>query len=77
VEGKIFVNEDILNDNGMVYQGELLEMEEDELVEPNNQSRSLEELSVKKLKALMKEMLENENYEEAARIRDAIKRKQS
>ena len=75
----IYTTPQILDEVGMFVEEdiEVSEADEDELVELSSQSRKLDDLSLKKLNELMDEMLEKENYEEAARIRDAIKRKQS
>lgn len=73
----IYTNEQVISEVGIIIEEEehIEELEEDDLVELNSQSRKLDDLSIKKLKSLMKEMIDKENYEEAARIRDAIQRK--
>ncbi len=78
MNSKIFTSDEILEENGLSYQGQLFEAdEEEELVERSVEPTDLEDLSLTKLNQLMKEMLDKENYEEAARIRDVIHRKQS
>lgn len=50
------------------------QQEEEELAD---KTESLDDLSLRKLDKLLKESIANEDYEQAARIRDAIKRKKS
>lgn len=77
----IFTTNEILEEASIAVEDEhgmdVREAEEDELVELSSQSKNLDDLSVSKLRKLLDEVLEREDYEEAARIRDAIQRKNS
>lgn len=75
----IFTTNKILIDAG-IYEEEQFyeeEIDEDQLVGLSSKPTSLDDYSIQKLEELMEESLKNENYEQAAKIRDAIDRKQS
>jgi bifunctional DNase/RNase len=74
----IYTYEDILESAGIVLEGETeQEMEavanEDE---PQEKEQSLASYTVGELNSLLEEVLNDENYERAAQIRDEIKRRQ-
>lgn len=71
----IYTTEAILKVAGM-FEELTLEEETDE-EELASQPQSLDDLSLRKLEKLMKESIAKEDYEQAARIRDAIQRKKS
>ena len=71
----IYTTEEILKVAGM-FEELTLEEETDE-EELASQPQSLDDLSLRKLEKLMKESIAKEDYEQAARIRDAIQRKKS
>jgi len=78
MDSKIYTSEEILEENGLAYQGDLYIDEKEELVETKKvEPQNLEDLSLTKLNQMMKEMLEKENYEEAAQIRDIIQRRKT
>jgi bifunctional DNase/RNase len=74
----IYTYEDILESAGIVLEGETeQEMEavanEDE---PQEKEQSLASYTVGELNSMLEEVLNDENYERAAQIRDEIKRRQ-
>ncbi|MCB0642229.1 MAG: bifunctional nuclease family protein [Phaeodactylibacter sp.] len=73
----IYTYEFILDAAGVVLEGQEGEEEEGELVEKPRRkgSTSLSTLSLDELKNMLNEVLEKEDYEKAAKIRDEIKRR--
>ncbi len=73
----ILINETILEQVGHSSEVKYIEIEEEDLVDVDESSVKLERLPTTKLKELITELLDDEKYEEAARIRDEILRRQS
>ena len=72
----IYTNEEILNEAGIVLTEENdIETDIDEIPAKEQQSVSLGDMSSDKLNELLDEALNNEDYEEAAKIRDEINRR--
>ena len=72
----IYTNEEILNEAGIVLTDENdIETDIDEIPAKEQQSVSLGDMSSDKLNELLDEALNNEDYEEAAKIRDEINRR--
>ncbi len=65
----IYVNEDILEETGMMFEIET----ENEKFEPILEKMSLSKTKLEVLNKRLKKAVENENYEVAAKIRDEIK----
>ena len=73
----IYTNEDILDEAGIVLtdEGESEIEEEIEELKTEKEPTKLSDMSSDKLQEMLDEALNNENYEEAAKIRDELNRR--
>ena len=72
----IFTYNDILQEAGIILTDNYTPAyNDDDLQQKENQKEVLETLSIGELKKLMKEAIEDENYERASEIRDEINRR--
>ena len=73
----IFTYNDILQEPGIILTDDYTpSYKDDDLQEEENQKDVLETLSLGELKKLMKEAIEDENYEKTSEIRDEINRRE-
>ena len=73
----IFTYNDILQEAGIILTDDYTPTyNDDDLQQKENQKDVLEILSIGELKKLMKEAIEDENYERASKIRDEINRRE-
>jgi hypothetical protein len=74
----IYTYNNILETAGIVLEGEEEYDDNDrelETVSEDNESENLSRMNIKDLNTYLEQMLKEENYEEAARIRDELKRR--
>ncbi len=73
----IYVTEDIMNKAAMIFDDETAPSPPEKKPEKNSDKTDFTEIPEKELKKMMKEAVDNEEYEKASVIRDELKRRKN
>ncbi|MCF6185528.1 MAG: DUF151 domain-containing protein [Bacteroidales bacterium] len=73
----IYVTEDIMNKAAMIFDDETAPPPPEKKPDKNSDKTDFTEITEKKLKKMMQDAIENEEYEKASVIRDELKRREN
>ncbi|NOZ35558.1 MAG: hypothetical protein GXO80_09715 [Chlorobi bacterium] len=71
----IYVTDDIMNKAAMIFDDETVPRPPEKVPEKKSDKTDFTEIPEKQLKKIMKEAIDNEEYEKASEIRDELKRR--